>query len=99
MPFNNKHLSALLLAVVATFSHANTLDLDNLQPPVWLYQDGTVVPQHVLEKISSECGIEDAANKVANAKSGEFESAFQALLTAAECFNAHGFEREANKPL
>ncbi|MDD1780031.1 hypothetical protein LRP49_02360 [Enterovibrio sp. ZSDZ35] len=93
-----KILPSAAMLTLATSLYANALDLENLKPPVWLYENGSVVPQAVLNEISHECGIEEAATKVANAKAGEAKPALEALIIAAECFNAYGFKRESALP-
>ncbi|PKF50477.1 hypothetical protein [Enterovibrio nigricans] len=84
-----------LVAIIGWSMHLEAAGEETAQfeKPIWLYKDGRQVPQETLETISINCGIEDAMNRVANAKDGEFEAAFEALLAASECFNAYGFKQ------
>lgn len=94
-------ISILLSSAAYADNMANTSTQDegapNLPPPVaWYDQNGQQVSQQRLEKISTECQLDNAANDIANATSETFEKAYQDFLQAVACFNQYNF---ISKPL
>ncbi|MDD1794625.1 hypothetical protein LRP50_15940 [Enterovibrio sp. ZSDZ42] len=87
----------MVLALLFAFNaHAN--DSHNADPfpsIVWLNQQGEVVPDDVIDVISDNCGINQAAHHIANLNDGDIEAALDDLKAAAACFEKHGFTQQS----
>ncbi|WP_162048483.1 hypothetical protein [Vibrio taketomensis] len=64
------------------------------EAPKWFYPNGELVPISVQDEIVKKCQFPQAANKIANAKEGEFEEAFAMLMQARDCILADGIKIE-----
>ncbi|WP_407330511.1 hypothetical protein [Enterovibrio sp. 27052020O] len=88
----------LFILLFAFNAHAdNNHNVESLPRIVWLDQQGEVVPDDVIDAIADQCGIDQAAHRIANINGGDIESAIDEYKAAVACFEEHGFTKQIAK--